>query len=111
MYPLVTVTTEDLRPLEAGGIERVLAHLQSTHGLAIQAGAAADVGRAVLRRLLKGVAGFGFVASEADEQDLLAIMRTDLGTRRITERALDLLTVEALTNFVCGKLGPRLRPA
>jgi acyl carrier protein len=107
----VTVTTEDLRPLEAGGIGRVLAHLQATRGLAIQAGAADDVGREMLRRLLKGVTGFGLVPSETDEQDLLAIMRTNLETRRITERALDLLTVEALTNFVCSKLGPRLRPA
>ncbi len=107
----VKVTTEDLRPLEAGGIDGILAHLKSSQGAAVPADAAEDVGREVLRRLLKEFAGFGFVVSEADEQDLLTIMRTSLGTRRITERTLDLLTVEALTNYVCSKLGARLRPA
>ncbi len=107
----VKVTTEELRPLEAGGIDGVLAHQQSTQGAAVQAGAAEEVGREVLHRLLKEFAGFGFVVREADEQDLLAIMRASLGTRRITERTLDLLTVEALTNFVCNKLGPRLHLA
>ncbi len=107
----VRLSAEDLRPVEAAGIDGVLAHLQSNQGLAIQAGAAAEVGCEVLRRVLKEVASLGVVASEADAQDLLAILRTDLGTRRITERALDLLTVGALTNFICGKLGPRLRPA
>ncbi len=107
----VKVTTDDLRPLEAGGIDGILTHLQSTQGIPAQAEAAADVGKEVLHRLLKEFAGFGFVVSEADEQDLLVIMRANLGTRRITERTLDLLTVEALTNFVCNKLGPRLRPA
>jgi acyl carrier protein len=107
----VKVTTEELRPLEAGGIDGVLAHRQATQGAAVQAGAAEEVGREVLHRLLKEFAGFGFVVEEADEQDLLAILRASLGTRRITERTLDLLTVEAMTNFVCNKLGPRLRLA
>jgi acyl carrier protein len=107
----VRVTTEELRPLEAGGIDGVLAHQQAIQGAAVQAGAAEEVGREVLHRLLKEFAGFGFVVGEADEQDLLAIMRASLGTRRITERTLDLLTVEAMTNFVCNKLGARLRLA
>jgi len=46
---------------------------------------------------------------EADERDLMAIIRTDLGTRRITERTMDLLTVGSLANFIYAKLGPRLR--
>ncbi len=107
----VKVTTEELRPLEGVGIDGILAHLKSSLGAAVEPDAAEDVGREVLRRLLKEFAGFGFVVSEADEQDLLTIMRTSLGTRRITERTLDLLTVESLTNYVCNKLGTRLRPA
>ncbi len=103
------VTAEDLRLMEAGGIDGILAHLASTQGLAIQADAADEVGREVLRRLLKEVTDFGFAASEGDAQDILAVMRSNLGVRPITERTLNLLTVGALTSFVGLKLGPRLR--
>ncbi len=105
------VTAEDLRPMEAGGIDGILAHLASTQGLAIQADSADEVGREVLRRLLKEMADFGFVASEGEAQGVMTTMRGNLGTRAITERTLDLLTVEALTSFVCLKLGSRLRSA
>jgi acyl carrier protein len=105
----VKLSGEALRPLEASGIEGVLAHVRAAHGLSIESGAADDVGRELLRRLIKEFTAFGFVVSETDERDLLAIMRTDLGTRRITERTMDLLTVGSLANFICAKLGPRLR--
>jgi acyl carrier protein len=105
----VKLTGEALRPLEASGIEGVLAHIRSAHAVSIEPGAADDVGRELLRRLIKEFTAFGFVVIEADERDLLAIMRTDLGTRRITERTMDLLTVGSLANFICAKLGPRLR--
>jgi hypothetical protein len=31
--------------------------------------------------------------------------------RRLIDRTVDLLTVDALVNFICGKLGPCLRTA
>jgi acyl carrier protein len=105
----VKLSREALRPLEASGIEGVLANVRSAHGLSVESGAADEVGRELLRRLIKEFTAFGFVVSEADERDLLAIMRSDLGTRRITERTMDLLTVGSLANFICAKLGPRLR--
>ena len=105
----VKLSVETLRPLEASGIEGVLATLRSTHGLSQESGAADEVGRELLRRLIKEFSAFGFVVGEADERDLLAIMRADLRTRRITERTMDLLTVGSLANFICAKLGPRLR--
>lgn len=64
-----------------------------------------------MRRLVKEFATLGFTVNEADHRDLLGIMRTDLSTRRITERTLNLLTFGALVNFICAKLGPRLRAA
>jgi len=47
--------------------------------------------------------------SEADQEDMLRVMQTDLSPRRLTERTLDLLTVGALVDFICAKLGARLR--
>ena len=105
----VKLSVETLRPLEASGIEGVLAHLRSAHGLSLESGAADEVGRELLRRLIKEFSAFGFVVGEADERDLLAIMRADLRTRRITERTMDLMTVGSLANFIYAKLGPRLR--
>jgi len=105
----VKLSGETLRPLEASGVEGVLAHVRSAHGLSIEPGATDDVGRELLRRLIKEFTAFGFVVGEADERDLMAIIRTDLGTRRITERTMDLLTVGSLANFIYAKLGPRLR--
>ena len=67
------------------------------------------MGQELLRRLIKEFSTLGFVVEEVDQRDLLAIIRSDLGTRRLTERTLDLLTVDALVNFICGKLAPRLR--
>jgi acyl carrier protein len=107
----VKLSGDTLRPLEASGIEGVLAHVHSACGISIEPGAADAVGRELLRRLIKEFTAFGFVVSEADERDLLAIMRADLGTRRITERTMDLLTVGSLANFICVKLGPRLHAA
>lgn len=105
----VKLTAEDLRPLEGGGIDKVLEHLRSSHGIALEADSSHAVGKELLRRLTKEFATLGFTVGQADERDLLAIMRSNLGARRLTERTLDLLTVEALTNFICGKLGPSLR--
>lgn len=107
----VKVTPEELRGLEGGGIDKVLEHLRSTQGLAADGKAADEVGQELLRRLTKEFADLGFAVGGADQRDLLAIMRSDLGTRRLTERTLDLLTVDALVNFICTKLGPRLRNA
>jgi hypothetical protein len=67
------------------------------------------VAQELLQRLTTGFAALGFEVSDGDRQDLQTIMRTDLGVRRLTEKTLDLLTVEALGNFICAKLGPRLR--
>lgn len=104
----VKLSGETLRPLESSGIEGVLDHVRTAHGVTIEPGAADAVGRELLRRLIKEFTAFGFVVSDADERDLLTIMRADLGTRRITERTMDLLTVGSLANFICVKLGPRL---
>lgn len=105
----VKVGYEELHSLEGGGIDKVLEHLRATQGIATDAGAAEEVGQELLRRLVKEFSALGFVVGEVDQRDLLAIIRSDLGPRRLTERTLDLLTVDALVNFICGKMGPRLR--
>jgi acyl carrier protein len=107
----VAVTVEELRGLEKGGLDKILGHLRATQGLSVGPETADEIGRELLRRLVKEFAGLGFSVSEADQGDLLGIMHTDLSTRRLTERTLDLLTVGALTDFICAKLGPRLRAA
>jgi acyl carrier protein len=107
----LTVTVEELRGLEKGGLDKILDHLRSTQNLTAAPDAADDIGRELLRRLVKEFVTLGFTVSEADQRDLLAIMRTDLSTRRITERTLNLLTVGAMEDFICTKLGPRLRAA
>ncbi len=105
----VKISPEELRALEGGGIDKVLEHLRGTQGIAADGKAADEVGQELLRRLTNEFSVLGFVVGEADQGDLLAIIRSDLGTRRLTERTLDLLTVDTLVNFICGKLGPRLR--
>ena len=107
----VTVTADELRGLERGGIDKILEHLHTTQGLTAAPNAADDIGRELLRRLVKEFVTLGFTVSEVDQGDLLGIMRTDLTTRRITERTLNLLTVGAMVDFICNKLGPRLRAA
>ena len=107
----VTVTADELRGLERGGIDKILEHLHSTQGLTATPDAADDIGRELLRRLVKEFVTLGFTVSEADQRDLLVVMRTDLSTRRITEQTLNLLTVGAMEDFICTKLGPRLRAA
>ena len=107
----VTVTADELRGLERGGIDKILEHLHSTQGLTATPDAADDIGRELLRRLVKEFVTLGFTVSEADQRDLLVVMRTDLSTRRITEQTLNLLTVGAMVDFICNKLGPRLRAA
>ena len=107
----LTVTVDELRGLEKGGLDKILEHLRSAQGFTGTAEAADEIGRELLRRLVKEFATLGFTVNEADQGDLLGIMRTDLSTRRITERTLNLLTVGALVTFICAKLGPRLRTA
>ncbi len=104
-----TVTVEELRGLEKGGLDKIFEHLRGARGLAAGPEAADQAGRDLLQRLVKEFAALGFTVSEADQEDLLRIMRGDLSTRLLTERTLDLLTVGALTDFISAKLGPRLR--
>lgn len=107
----VKVSLGELGALEGGGIDKVLEHLRGTQGIATDGKAADEVGRELLRRLTNQFSVIGFVVDEAGQRDLLAIMRSHLGPRRLIERSVDLLTVDALVNFICGKLGPRLRTA
>jgi acyl carrier protein len=107
----VTVAGDELRGLEKGGLTKIFEHLRATRNLSVGSEAADEVGRELLRRLVKEFAALGFSVSDADQRDLLVIMRTDLSARRLTERTLDLLTVGALADFICAKLGPRLRAA
>jgi hypothetical protein len=107
----LTVTADELRGLEKGGLDKILEQMRSTQGFTGTAEAADEIGRELLRRLVKEFATLGFTVNEAEQRDLLGVMRTDLSTRRITERTLNLLTVGALVNFICAKLGPRLRAA
>ncbi len=104
----VKLTYEGLVPLEGGGLTKVLGHVRS-QGIAPEPDAETLVGREMLRRLNKEFATLGIVVTETDEQDLLAIMVTNLSSRRIMERLMDLLTVGVLTDFICANLGPRLR--
>ena len=105
----VAVTADELRGLESGGLSKILAHLQAAKGLPAGPGAAEQLGRELVQRLVKEFAAQGFTVSEMDQADMLDLMQTDLSPRRLTERTLDLLTVGALVDFICGKLGARLR--
>jgi acyl carrier protein len=104
----VPIASEELKGLEAGGIDGVLRHLQGARGLQADEDAARDVAEELLRRLLKEFGALGFSVGDGDRSDVLTLMRQDLSSRRLTERTLDLLTVEALVGFICTKLGPRL---
>jgi acyl carrier protein len=105
----VAVTADELRGLESGGLSKILAHLQAATGLRAGPGAAEQLGRELVQRLVEEFAAQGFTVSETDQADMLGLMQTDLSPRRLTERTLDLLTVGALVDFICGKLGARLR--
>ncbi|MFB3819527.1 MAG: acyl carrier protein [Candidatus Methylomirabilales bacterium] len=102
------VGVDDLKGLEGRGLDGILSHLQATRGLRTDPGAAEEIAEELLRRLLKEFQALGFGLADGDRHGLLAQMRADLSGRRLTERTLDLLTVEALVNFICAKLGSRL---
>ncbi len=104
----VPITAEELRGLEGGGIDGVLARLQTDRGVALPDAAADEIAEELLRRLLKEFRALGFTVADGDRHGLLGQMRTDLSSRRLTERTLDLLTVQTLVSFICNKLGPRL---
>ncbi len=107
----VSISVEELRALEKGGLAAVLDRVAGQRQTALTAADLDETGQELVRRLVKEFSALGCKVGEKDQQDLLAIMRSDLSTRRLTERTLDLLTVEALTDFVCAKLGPRLAGA
>jgi acyl carrier protein len=107
----VTVTVDTLRAQETGGLVKIVEHLPSATGVAVVPDAADELGRELLHRLVSEFAALGFSVNDADRQGLLALMRTDLSARRLRERTLDLLTVGALVDFICVKLGTRLRTA
>jgi len=102
------VSAEELKGLEGRGLDGLLAQLAAARGLEIAPGLAQELGEELLRRLLKEFQALGFSVADGDRHDLLAQMRADLSSRRLTERTLDLLTVDALVNFICDRLGPRL---
>ncbi len=104
----VPITVEELRGLEGGGIDGLLARLRASRGVGVPEGAATEVAEELLRRLLKEFRALGFSVADGDRAGLLGLMRSDLSSRRLTERTLDLLTVETLVSFICTKLGPRL---
>ncbi len=106
-----SISVDELRALEKGGLAAVLNHIAAQRQLTVSDSAVDEIGRDLVGRLVTEFAGMGCRVGEKDQADLLGIMRTDLSTRRLTERTLDLLTVEALTDFVCAKLGPRLAGA
>jgi acyl carrier protein len=107
----VSVSVEELRGLEKGGLTAVLDRVAAQRQITAPSDAVDEVGWELVRRLVKEFAALGCKVGEKDQADLLGIMRADLSTRRLTERTLDLLTVEALTDFVCAKLGSRLAGA
>jgi acyl carrier protein len=103
------ISPADLRGHEAQGIDGVLAYLAQSRGLRVQDGTAAEVAAELLRRLQKEFSALGFSVADGDRDSLLALMRRDLSSRRMTEATLDVLTVRALVDFICVKLGPRLQ--
>jgi acyl carrier protein len=105
----VAVTADELRGKESGGLSEILAYLQTAKGCDAGPGAAEQLGRELVQRLVKEFSAQGFTVSEADQADMRDLMQTNLSARRLTERTLDLLTVGALVDFICGKLGERLR--
>lgn len=105
----VSLTPDELRPLENGGLVRILEHLQTAKGLSAGPGAAEELGRSLVDRLVRDFSALGFAVSQADQEDLVGILRADLTVRRLVDRTLDLLTVGALADFIGTKLGARLR--
>jgi acyl carrier protein len=103
------ISQADLRGHEAQGIDGVLAYLAQSRGLRVQDGTAAEVAAELLRRLQKEFSALGFSVADGDRDSLLALMRRDLSSRRMIEATLDVLTVRALVDFICVKLGPRLQ--
>jgi acyl carrier protein len=104
----VPIAAEELKGLEPRGIDGVLAQLAATRGLTPGEAEARAVADELLRGLVKEFEALGFCVADGDLDELRRAMRTDLSSRRLTERTLDLLTVDALVNFICTKLGPRL---
>jgi acyl carrier protein len=105
----VAVAVDELRVLESGGLSKVADYLRTARGLGVGADAAEQLGRELVQRLVREFAALGFTVSQADREDVVRVMQTDLGPRRLAERTLDLLTVGALVDFVCARLGSRLR--
>jgi acyl carrier protein len=105
----VSITTAELQGREAKGIDGVLAHVAASRGVRVDDGTAAEVAAELLRRLQKEFSALGFSVADAPRNGVLALMRRDLSGRRMTEATLDLLTVAALVDFICAKLGPRLQ--
>ncbi len=105
----VAVAVDELRALESGGLSKVADYLRTARGLGVGADAAEQLGRELVQRLVREFAALGFTVSQADREDVVRVMQTDLAPRRLAERTLDLLTVGALVDFVCARLGSRLR--
>jgi acyl carrier protein len=105
----VSVTPDELRPLEKDGLAGILEYVQAIKGVSAGPGAAEGLGRRLVDRLVREFSALGFAVSPADQEDLVGILRTNLTARRLVDRTLDLLTVGALTDFICTKLGARLR--
>ena len=105
----VTVSPDELQGLEPGGVIQVVGYLRTAKGIGAAPDDAECLARLLVDRLVKEFSVLGLTVSEADQEDIARLVMTDLSRRRLTERTLDLLTVGALTNFVCVKLGARLR--
>jgi acyl carrier protein len=104
----VRVTADELRALDHAGLGTIAEYLQTTKGLPVHPGTADELGGALVQRLVKDFAALGFRVNQVDQEDLLALMRTDLSAGRLTERTLDFLTVGALADFICTKMGSRV---
>ncbi len=105
----IAVTVEELRTFEHGGLTKIVEWLQATRDLPTDPRIGAELGGALVERLVADFAALGLRIPAADQGDLLDIMQADLGSRRLLDRTQDLLTVGALVDHLCGALGARVR--
>lgn len=100
----VTLTPEEIQKFRSLGVPAVLEYLAQHHGAKVPEGEAVEMAGALTRKLIGKIEAGGMKVEIADPQVIANLMLESLTSQKIGETMWQLLTVQALADFVATRV-------
>jgi acyl carrier protein len=103
----ISLQPDEVKEFRTMGLPQVLQYLAQKHGVKVGEREALEIAETLARRLTGAIEAGGMTLAHSNDPPIATLMLENLTTPRIMEVMLQMLTVQALTDFIAARTAMR----